>query len=126
MNGHHNATRATARTVADAAYIPVADASGQGFQSLTLIANAPAAAAEATLTVQIKKATSAAGANAADHGPLITKTAGATAQDLNYQVDVTNLGATAAGVPYTHVAIDTGGTATTIERIAVRGAPRYT
>lgn len=124
MNGHFNASRADARTVADNAFIPLADASGRGFESLTFFANAPGAADGATMTVQIRKATSAGGANAANHGPLVTKTA-VGVQDLAHAVDVGALGQTEAGVRYTHVAIDTGGTAATIERIVVRGAPRY-
>lgn len=124
MNGHYFASRGTARTFADAAYIPVADTSGRGFESLTLIANANGAADAATMTVQMKKATDAAGSNAVNVGPLITKTAQG-AQDLNYAVDVQSLGRTEGGLPYTHVTLDTGGTAATIERIAVRSAARY-
>lgn len=124
MNGHHFASRGTARTFADAAYIAVADSSGQGFESLTLIANALAAANGETMTVQLKKATDAAGTGAVNVGPLITKTA-VGAQDLSYAVDIQSLGRDGNGVEYTHVTLDTGGTADPIERIAVRGAGRY-
>lgn len=124
MNGHFNASRSSARTVADNAFIPLADPSGRGFESLTFFANAPAAADGATMTVQLRKATDAAGAGAVAHGPLVTKTA-VGVQTLEHAVDVGSLGQDGAGVRYTHVSIDTGGTAATIERIAMRGAARY-
>lgn len=125
MNGHSFASRGSARTFADAAYIPVADTTGRGFESLTLIANAPGALTTTTMTAQVKKALDAAGTGAVNVGPLVTKTAVGT-QDLSYAYDVPSLGADANGVPYTHVTLDTGGTtAATIERIAVRAAARY-
>lgn len=124
MNGHFFASRGTARTFADAAYIPLADTTGRGFESLTLIANALAAADAATLTVQVKKALDAAGTGAVNVGPLVTKTA-VGVQDLTYAYDVQSLGQDATGARYTHVTFDTGGTAAAIERIAVRAAARY-
>lgn len=124
MNGHFFASRGSARTFADAAYIPVNDPSGQGMESLTLIANAQGAANGETLTVQMKKATDAAGTGAVNVGGLVTKTA-VGAQDLSYAVDVQSLGRAPDGTPYTHVTLDTGGTADPIERIAVRGSARY-
>lgn len=124
MNGHHFATRGTARTFADAAYVPAADASARGFQALTLIANALAAANGETLNVQMKKATDGAGTGAVNVGGLVTLTA-VGAQDLSHAIDVQSLGKAPGGEDYTHVTLDTGGTADPIERIAVRSAARY-
>lgn len=125
MQGYHFASRGQARTFADAAYLPLADSSARAFESLTLVANAPASANGTTLTVQVRKALDAAGTGAVAVGPLVTKTA-VGAQDLEYYYDVPSLGQDANGARYTHVTLDTGGTtAATIERIAVRSASRY-
>lgn len=57
------------------------------------------------ISVQLRKATSAAGANAADHGTAVTAASTATDTDLSAVVSAyaADLGETSGGVRYTHV-----------------------
>jgi hypothetical protein len=57
------------------------------------------------ISVQLRKATSAAGANAADHGTAVTAASTATNTDISAMVSAfaADLGETAGGVRFTHV-----------------------
>lgn len=57
------------------------------------------------ISVQLRKATSAAGANAGDHGTAVTAASTVTDTDLSAVVSAyaCDLGEFSAGVPYTHV-----------------------
>lgn len=76
------------------------------------------------ISIQLRKATSAAGADAADHGTLVTAASTATDTDISAMAAAyaADLGETAGGVQYTHVSATvsrTGSPASTEELSAI-------
>lgn len=70
-------------------------------------ASIPSVETGESVTVQLRKATSSAGANAANLGAAVTTTATADAVDLTAMAEAyaDDLGQTAGGVQFTHVSI---------------------
>lgn len=76
-----------------------------GYRQFAALATLAAADDGEGVSVQLRKATSAAGANADDHGSLVTVTSAATDTDLSAMASAyaADLGETAGGVRFTHV-----------------------
>lgn len=75
------------------------------YRQFTGIGTLTAADSGEGISVQLRKATSAAGANAGDHGTAVTAASTVTDTDLSAVVSAyaADLGEFSAGVPYTHV-----------------------
>lgn len=83
-----------------------------------------------TVTVQLRKATSSAGANAANWGAAVVGTSAAAATDLAVTAEgwADSLGYHTDGTPFTHVSAtsaDTGDTETAAAPILIRFNGRY-
>lgn len=79
-------------------WVPVAE-----FSQVAVSAFVPDTSA---VTIQLRKATDAAGTDAADHGAVVNGSNGAAKAD----VSANELGRTVGGVPYTHVSATITGT----------------
>lgn len=90
------------------------------FDQVCAVGQAPAASPETSVSVQLRKATSAAGANAADLGSAVVADSQAVAQA--YASDLGETG----GTPFTHVsAVITSGSPELANGIVIRGAGRF-
>lgn len=91
------------------------------FDQVCAVGQAPATSPETSVSVQLRKATSAAGANAANLGSAVVADSQAEAQA--YAED---LGETGGGVPFTYVsAVITSGSPETANGVVIRGAGRF-
>lgn len=95
----------------------------ENYAQVCAAAIAPAASPETSITVQLRKATDASGSNAADLGTAVTADSKAIAQA--YAED---LGETAGGVAFTHVAAviaDGVSPNSDFDAVVIRGAGRF-
>lgn len=102
-----------------ATWVPVAL-----YRQFVAMATLEAADAGEGISIQLRKATSDGGANAADHGALVTAASVATDIDISAMAAgfAADLGETAGGVPFTHVSATvarTGSPASTEELSAI-------
>lgn len=96
-------------------WVPMAN-----FAQVCGVGLAPVASPESSVSVQLRKATSAAGANAADLGTAATGDGQAVAQAYANELGETG------GVPFTHVqAIVTSGSPNVGYGTVIRGAGRF-
>lgn len=118
MNTKHKLSEVITVSVAGT-WVPMAE-----FRQFTGIGALEDADSGEGISVQLRKATSAAGANAADHGTAVTASSTATDTDISAVVSAyaADLGETAGGVRYTHVTCTvtrTGSPASTEELSAI-------
>ena len=96
-------------------WVPIAQ-----FDQVSAVGQAPVTSPETSVSVQLRKATSAAGAGADDLGAAVVADGQAVAHAY-----ASDLGETSGGVPFTHIsAVITSGSPETANGVVIRGAGR--
>lgn len=97
-------------------WVPMAE-----FDQVCAVGQAPATSPETSVSVQLRKATSAAGAAADNLGSAVVADSQAVAHAY-----ASDLGETGGGVPFTHVsAVITSGSPETANGVVIRGGGRF-